>query len=61
MATLTRKARAHGQNLVDQRLLLPVLSSGLAGCEDDLLAIKEKAKAAGIEHEIGDLMQQSLD
>ncbi|MHA6828329.1 hypothetical protein ACQUJV_19170 [Ralstonia pseudosolanacearum] len=54
-------AGAHGQNLIDQHLLLSVLSSGLAGCEDDLLAIEEKAQAAGIEHEIENLMQQSLD
>lgn len=54
-------AGLHGQNLIDQRSLLSVLSSRLAGCEDDLLAIEEKAKAAGIEDEIESLMRQSLD
>lgn len=54
-------AGVHGQNLIEERLLLSVLSSTMAGCEDDFSEIEKKAKAAGIEHEVEHLMQQSLD
>lgn len=54
-------AGVHGQNLIEERLLLSVLSSTAAGCEDDFSEIQKKAEAAGIEHEVENLMQQSLD
>jgi hypothetical protein len=54
-------AGVHGQNLLEERSLLSVLSSTVAGCEDDFSEIEKKAKAADIEHEVENLMQQSLD
>jgi hypothetical protein len=54
-------AGVHGQNLIHDRSQLSVLSDPTAGCEDDFAAINEKAKAAGIEHEVDNLMQQSFD
>lgn len=54
-------AGLHGQNLIAKHTLMSVLSSPVAGCEDDVSRVEEVAGALGIEDECDNLMKQSFD
>ncbi|MGX0134488.1 hypothetical protein [Cupriavidus metallidurans] len=52
-------AGTHGQNLLEERVLLSVLDSVTAGCEDDEAAIELWLNNAGMEDEFNDLLEDS--
>ncbi|MFS2139926.1 hypothetical protein [Duganella sp. Dugasp56] len=54
-------AGVHGQNLIEEEMLLSVLTSTTAGCEDDIASVDDQAHAVGIEAEVDDLLIESFD